>query len=121
MIRGINLNATVLRPLPARGGEGRVCGHDVRKAVPGALHRRPVEAGDVGRVSLRASSFVCSPLCEIVKLTSTLPPSFIVMIAQQFSGINIMAFYSSTIFVEAGASQKASLIASFGFGLVNFV
>jgi len=47
--------------------------------------------------------------------------SFVVMIAQQMCGINIIAFYSSTIFVEAGASQRASLIASFGFGLVNFV
>jgi len=43
------------------------------------------------------------------------------MIAQQMCGINIIAFYSSTIFVDAGASPKAALIASFGFGLVNFV
>lgn len=43
------------------------------------------------------------------------------MTAQQFSGINIMAFYSSTIFAEAGYSTKQCLLASFGFGLVNFV
>lgn len=36
-------------------------------------------------------------------------------------GINIIAFYSSTVFHEAGASTKDALIASFGFGLVNFV
>ena len=30
-------------------------------------------------------------------------------------------FYSSTVFVNAGASTKNALIASFGFGLVNFV
>jgi MFS family permease len=36
-------------------------------------------------------------------------------------GINIIAFYSSTIFREAGASERNALIASFGFGLVNFV
>ncbi|KAL5116610.1 hypothetical protein ACEQ8H_005488 [Pleosporales sp. CAS-2024a] len=47
--------------------------------------------------------------------------SFVVMIGQQMCGINIIAFYSSTIFVEGGASQKDALIASFGFGLVNFV
>ncbi|KAF9635742.1 Sugar/inositol transporter [Lasiodiplodia theobromae] len=47
--------------------------------------------------------------------------SFVVMIAQQMCGINIIAFYSSTVFREAGASQKEALIASFGFGLVNFV
>ncbi|KIN03084.1 hypothetical protein OIDMADRAFT_160645 [Oidiodendron maius Zn] len=45
----------------------------------------------------------------------------IVMTAQQFSGINIMAFYSSTIFSEAGYTTKQCLLASFGFGLVNFV
>src|SRR5690606_29771467 len=47
--------------------------------------------------------------------------AFTVMIAQPMCGINIIAFYSSTIFVEAGASQKSALLASFGFGLVNFV
>ena len=72
-------------------------------------------------MSLRASSFVCLPLCEIVKLTSTLPPSFIVMIAQQFSGINIMAFYSSTIFSDAGYDAKSSLLFSMGYGLIMFL
>jgi len=47
--------------------------------------------------------------------------SFVVMIAQQMCGINIIAFYSSTIFVNAGYSTKAALLASFGFGLVNWV
>lgn len=32
-----------------------------------------------------------------------------------------MAFYSSTIFVEAGYSTLSSLLASMGFGLVLFV
>jgi MFS family permease len=43
------------------------------------------------------------------------------MIAQQMCGINIIAFYSSSIFREAGASEFAALMSSFGFGLVNFV
>jgi MFS family permease len=47
--------------------------------------------------------------------------AFTVMLAQQMCGINIIAFYSSTIFVEAGASQKESLLASWGFGMVNFI
>ncbi|KAH3912627.1 hypothetical protein HBI56_154790 [Parastagonospora nodorum] len=47
--------------------------------------------------------------------------SFVVMISQQMCGINIIAFYSSTIFKEGGASEKTALIASFGFGLVNFI
>jgi MFS family permease len=35
-------------------------------------------------------------------------------------GINIIAFYSSTIFRAAGADDYHALIASFGFGAVNF-
>lgn len=47
--------------------------------------------------------------------------SFVVMIAQQMCGINIIAFYSSTIFVEAGYSAKQALLASWGFGLINWL
>jgi len=43
------------------------------------------------------------------------------MIGQQMCGINIIAFYSATIFKEGGATEKEALIASFGFGLVNFL
>jgi MFS family permease len=35
--------------------------------------------------------------------------------------VNIIAFYSSTVFVEAGSSVTEALFASFGFGLVNFL
>lgn len=35
--------------------------------------------------------------------------------------VNIIAFYSSTVFAEAGASVTEALFASFGFGLVNFL
>lgn len=47
--------------------------------------------------------------------------SFTVMIAQQMCGINIIAFYSSSVFSEAGYSTKNALLASWGFGLVNWV
>ena len=36
-------------------------------------------------------------------------------------GINIIAFYSSTVFSEAGASVTGALLASWGFGLINFI
>ncbi|PTB80748.1 hypothetical protein M440DRAFT_1325098 [Trichoderma longibrachiatum ATCC 18648] len=45
----------------------------------------------------------------------------VVMLAQQLCGINIMAFYSSTVFLNAGASSLGALLASWGFGLVNFL
>jgi sugar porter (SP) family MFS transporter len=47
--------------------------------------------------------------------------AFTVMIAQQMCGINIIAFYSSTVFEEAGASQYQALTFSLIFGAVNFV
>jgi sugar porter (SP) family MFS transporter len=47
--------------------------------------------------------------------------SFVVMLAQQMCGINIIAFYSSTVFVEAGYSNREALFASLGFGAVNFL
>lgn len=47
--------------------------------------------------------------------------SFVVMIAQQMCGINIIAFYSSSIFVDAGYSAKQALLASWGFGLINWL
>ncbi|OAA37413.1 sugar transporter [Metarhizium rileyi] len=47
--------------------------------------------------------------------------SGIVMIAQQMCGINIIAFYSSTIFQQSGIDEYTALWASFGFGLINFL
>ncbi|KAG9943298.1 MFS transporter, partial [Aureobasidium melanogenum] len=47
--------------------------------------------------------------------------SFIVMFAQQFCGVNIVSYYSTTIFTEAGASVTHALLASWGFGMLNFL
>lgn len=47
--------------------------------------------------------------------------AFTVMIAQQMCGINIIAFYSSTVFQQAGATADQALWASWGFGLINFL
>jgi sugar porter (SP) family MFS transporter len=47
--------------------------------------------------------------------------SFTVMLAQQMCGINIIAFYSSTIFVEGGYTERQALYVSLGFGAVNFL
>ncbi|KAI0583419.1 Sugar-tr multi-domain protein [Pyrenophora tritici-repentis] len=60
-------------------------------------------------------------LFTIPRVRRATQASGIVMIGQQMCGINIIAFYSSTIFKEGGATNKEALIASFGFGLVNFV
>lgn len=36
-------------------------------------------------------------------------------------GINIIAFYSATIFKESGINDYTALWASFGFGIINFI
>ncbi|KAJ4983726.1 arabinose-proton symporter [Stagonosporopsis vannaccii] len=60
-------------------------------------------------------------LFTVPRLRRATVASGTVMIAQQMCGINIIAFYSSTIFEQAGANNTESLLASMGFGLVNFV
>jgi sugar porter (SP) family MFS transporter len=47
--------------------------------------------------------------------------SWTVMIAQQMCGINIIAFYSSTVFVQTGYTPLQALYVSLGFGAVNFL
>jgi MFS family permease len=60
-------------------------------------------------------------LFTIPRIRRATQASGIVMIAQQMCGINIIAFYSSTVFSNAGASVTGSLLASWGFGLINFL
>ncbi|OJT05084.1 Major myo-inositol transporter IolT [Trametes pubescens] len=47
--------------------------------------------------------------------------STIVMFMQQFCGINVIAYYSSNIFAQANFTQIQALIASWGFGMINWV
>ncbi|KAF5004384.1 hypothetical protein FDECE_9104 [Fusarium decemcellulare] len=44
-----------------------------------------------------------------------------VMLAQQMCGINIISFYSSSIFRNAGYSQDQALFASLGYGAIQVV
>ncbi|CCH42360.1 putative membrane protein [Wickerhamomyces ciferrii] len=45
--------------------------------------------------------------------------AFIVTFMQQFNGINIIAYYASTIFVEANYSQISALGVCVGYGFIN--
>ncbi|RPB25989.1 hypothetical protein L211DRAFT_836083 [Terfezia boudieri ATCC MYA-4762] len=47
--------------------------------------------------------------------------SEIVMFMQQFCGVNVIAYYSSYIFESSGFSQMDALLASMGFGIINFL
>ncbi|KAI9163778.1 Arabinose-proton symporter [Paramyrothecium foliicola] len=43
------------------------------------------------------------------------------MIMQQFCGVNVIAYYSTKIFVDAGFSRDHALLISFGTGACNFL
>lgn len=77
------------------------------------------EEADIIGKSNYAARFI--ELFTIPRVRRATLASFTVMLAQQMCGINIIAFYSSTVFVKAGAGNLQALLASFGFGLVNFV
>lgn len=47
--------------------------------------------------------------------------SEIVMFMQQFCGVNVIAYYSSSVFVDSGFSDISALCASLGFGIINFL
>ncbi|KAJ5225725.1 hypothetical protein N7468_006950 [Penicillium chermesinum] len=47
--------------------------------------------------------------------------SEIVMFLQQFCGVNVIAYYSSEIFLEANFSAASALGASLGWGVINWV
>ncbi|KAK4686393.1 hypothetical protein P7C73_g3738, partial [Tremellales sp. Uapishka_1] len=47
--------------------------------------------------------------------------STIVMFGQQFCGVNVIVYYTATIFTQAGLSEISALLASFGFGLINCI
>ncbi|KAG9568837.1 MFS transporter, partial [Aureobasidium melanogenum] len=60
-------------------------------------------------------------LFTIPRLRRAVQASGIVMIGQQMCGINIIAFYSSSVFASAGATVTGALLASWGFGIINFI
>lgn len=83
------------------------------------VHRQLVEEMAVLKGSNYLSRFL--ELFTIPRIRRATFASWVVMVAQQMCGINIIAFYSSTIFAQAGSSAKEALLASWGFGLVNWL
>ena len=83
------------------------------------VHRQLVEEMEVLKGSNYFSRFL--ELFTIPRVRRATLASFVVMIAQQMCGINVIAFYSSTVFSQAGYTDKQALLASWGFGLVNWL
>lgn len=63
----------------------------------------------------------CIELFTIPRIRRATLASFVVMIAQQMCGINIIAFYSTNIFSQAGSGKFQAYLSTMGFGLINFV
>ncbi|KAI2607911.1 hypothetical protein GGR54DRAFT_643840 [Hypoxylon sp. NC1633] len=72
---------------------------------------------------MRRSNYIArfTELFTIPRVRRATTAAFTVMIAQQMCGINIIAFYSTTIFKKAGYDEFHAMVASFGFGLVNWI
>ncbi|KAI1178222.1 sugar transporter-domain-containing protein [Nemania sp. FL0916] len=84
-----------------------------------AIHAQiQIEAQAIGEASYIARFY---DLFTVPRLRRATGAAFVVMIAQQLCGINIIAFYSSTVFRAAGADDYGALLASFGFGAINFL
>ncbi|KAF1991320.1 putative MFS sugar transporter [Aulographum hederae CBS 113979] len=63
-------------------------------------------------------------LLELIKVPRNrraMLASEIVMFMQQFCGVNVIAYYSSSIFVDSGFDELNALGASMGFGVINFL
>jgi sugar porter (SP) family MFS transporter len=47
--------------------------------------------------------------------------SGLVMFMQQFCGVNVIAYYSTTLFIEAGFTRTKAILVTMGTGLVNWL
>jgi sugar porter (SP) family MFS transporter len=47
--------------------------------------------------------------------------AFFVMFMQQFCGVNVIAYYSTQIFIESGFERSQALLVSLGTGVVNWL
>jgi MFS family permease len=72
-------------------------------------------------ISQKSSMKEVVELFTIPRIRRATMASYTVMLSQQLCGINIIAFYSSSIFSDAGFSTFGSLVASCIFGFVNFI
>ena len=47
--------------------------------------------------------------------------TWVIMFGQQFCGVNVIAYYSTTIFVQGGYSHQNALLFSMGTGILNWI
>lgn len=101
------------------------------------LRRNPIQVArdiyyisaqlDIEKEIIRDTNYIArfTQLFRIPRVRRANLAALTVMIAQQMCGINIIAFYSTTIFEQAfkndNDAQFKAMIGSFGFGLINWL
>lgn len=83
------------------------------------IHVQLVEESKIVRGETYLKRF--KELFTIPRVRRATVASTTVMLSQQLSGVNVIAFFSSTIFLESGSTAKQALYASLGFGAINFL
>ncbi|KAG0144642.1 hypothetical protein CROQUDRAFT_134230 [Cronartium quercuum f. sp. fusiforme G11] len=58
---------------------------------------------------------------RVARIRRAAVASGLLMFMQQFCGVNVIAYYSSQVFTEAGFTNKQALLTTMGTGLVNWV
>jgi len=81
------------------------------------IHAQLMEESKITRGAGYVARFI--ELFSIPRNRRASAAAFTVMVAQQLCGINIISFYSSTIFVTAGASDFKALCIAFGTGIIG--
>ncbi|KAF2814572.1 putative MFS myo-inositol transporter [Mytilinidion resinicola] len=87
-----------------------------------AIHHLLLRQADItnkSRAGKRRSPF--RELFTISRNRRALIASVITMFLQQQCGVNVMAYYSSSVLLSAGFSSQNALLASMGFGIINFI
>ncbi|MCJ1295853.1 hypothetical protein MMC34_007417 [Xylographa carneopallida] len=94
------------------------------------IHAQAQLEGDMlGSGADKSSKYITRlrELFIVPKIRRATLASFVVMLAQQMCGINIVVFYSTTLYVGADAgnasvaSIETALLVSWGFGVLNFL
>ncbi|EKD13455.1 MFS myo-inositol transporter [Drepanopeziza brunnea f. sp. 'multigermtubi' MB_m1] len=70
---------------------------------------------------LREGKNLWSEFFKVPRNRRAAQSSFFVMFMQQFCGVNVIAYYSTEIFISANFSRPDALLVSMGTGIVNWI
>ncbi|KAI9720550.1 MAG: hypothetical protein M1828_005634 [Chrysothrix sp. TS-e1954] len=94
---------------------------DIFRMYVGLEEEKKLGVGIEQGSGIRAVGRKFGELISVSRNRRALYASELVMFMQQFCGINVIAYYSSVIFVDAGFSHVDALGSSAGFGAVNWI